>query len=61
MELFNSRAKASLPISAIDTARKFLRYALVDVNFTYWNLTDTERALCTEEEFNRMVQFFKIS
>jgi hypothetical protein len=54
----NDRKKVTL--SAIDTARKFLRYALVEVDFEYHWLTDEEKAIVTSKEFEVMVEQFKL-
>jgi hypothetical protein len=38
------------------TMVKFLRYAFNDISYEYNNLTDAEKALCTEEEFAAMLE-----
>ena len=35
-------------------AKDFLRYSFNDINFNYDSLTDTEKDLCTREEFEAL-------
>jgi len=60
MTPFDRSAKAELPLSVLDTARKFLRYGLIDILFIYDDLTATEKSFCTKEEFNRMVSALRL-
>lgn len=41
------------------TLRKFLNYALNEIDFEYGQLTPTEQALCSPEEFKQMVEWIK--
>ena len=38
---------------------KLFGYSMTDINFEYSQLTEKERALVTEEEFNEAVQLYK--
>jgi GH18 family chitinase len=60
MTPFDSKSKARLAIKTIDTVRKFLRYALVDIDFKYSNLTEEEKSFCSEQEFDNMVKSFRL-
>lgn len=43
----------------LKTSAKFLRYSLEDVDYSYDGLTKAEKALCTREEFEALVQWVK--
>lgn len=45
--------------SIFATLAKFMRYSLTDINFSYNDLTDAEKRLCTKEEFKAMVEWVK--
>ena len=60
MKPFDAKGKAALTLSAIDTARKLLRYAFLEVDFQYNDLTTTEQELCSQQEFDNMVRVFRL-
>lgn len=39
------------------TAKKFLNYSLDPIEYSYEYLTDSEKALCTREEFEELVKW----
>lgn len=42
-----------------DVARAFLAYSFKDIGFKYSDLTDTEKALCTPQEWAKLVAWVK--
>lgn len=46
--------------TAISVAREFLRYSLDDVGYEYDSLTPAERRLCSREDFDHMVKWFRL-
>lgn len=51
------RASKKQPV--LQVARAFLAYAFRDIDFDYNDLTDTEKSLCTEEEFKTLVAWIR--
>lgn len=41
----------------IQISIKFLKYSLEDINFTYQYLSDKEKELITEDEFNLLIKY----
>jgi hypothetical protein len=42
-----------------ETLAKFMRYSLADIDYNYDDLTDAEKALCSEQEFKALVEWVK--
>lgn len=39
--------------------KKFCHYQFEDIHYQYRNLTDQEKALCTEQEFNELMYWLR--
>ncbi len=59
-DTFTRNDRVTVTLSALETARRLLRYSLNDVRFDYNQLTDTEKGLCTQHEFDVMVKQLKL-
>ena len=40
-------------------AKAFLNYSLTEIEFEYEGLTKSEKAICTREEFEKLVEWIK--
>jgi hypothetical protein len=45
----------TIPADLAQTIRQLLRYSFLDVSFSYEGLTNTEKALLTEQQFERLM------
>lgn len=50
---------AIVPDRISDTTKKFLKYSFEEINYTYEQLTPTEKSFCTREEFEELVKWVK--
>jgi hypothetical protein len=42
-----------------EIAKKFLKYSFHDINYTYKDLADGEKALCSKSEFERLIAWIQ--